>query len=198
VYRKQASNYVCTILPFKDGYYYNAHVDLRLKIDYSPSELLEIKSFGLSKPTIVDKMRLFYWRSIAFSVFNCFELSDISKRTSFRGYVDMIFAVEYNKDINYFSNINESFSRDIHAYMIQVNSSDFGDSRITLPSETVLRDYIKIKGGENVSLIVGNLDIQSLREFQKLPYESQIDKSKKHRFKPIPPNYKMSLVRKIL
>ncbi|MEI9945805.1 MAG: reverse transcriptase domain-containing protein [Chitinophagaceae bacterium] len=197
IYKKEAFNYVCTILPFKDGTYNNASVDLRLKIDYSPSETIDLEALGLSKPLITEKMRLYTWRRVAFSVFNCFELTDIKKRSFFRGLVDVIFTVEYNKDVNYFSNIIESYARDIHSYVIQVNSSDYGDSRITIPASTILKDYIKIKGGENVGLLIGNIDIKNLRAFQKLSNKNQLDKTKNHRFKPVPPDYKMSPFRKL-
>jgi hypothetical protein len=105
-----------------------------------------------------------------------------------------VFAVEYNPDTTYFSNINESYSRDIHSYVVQVNSSDYGDTRITKPKKTEQRDYIKIKGGENVSLIIGDLDVRSLRNFQKLSYSEQMENGE---FKPTPPNFlfeKKSLV----
>jgi len=189
IYNHVASNYVCTILPFKDGWYTNALVDLRLKIDYSPKEKEEIQKLKLNEPSHKDLLRLYNWRGIYFSVFNCFELSDIEKRSYFRGKVDAMFTVEYNQDTIYFSNINESYARDIHAYMIQVNSANFGDSRITLPASSIIRDYIKIKGGENVSLIVGDIDIKKLRDFQRSTYEEQ--KNNKI-FKPIPPNYVIS------
>lgn len=190
---KEAFNYVVTILPFLDGYFVNAHVDLRLKIDYSPAELDFLENLGLRQPKdcSTEKMRLYNWRGVLFTVFNCFELSDIQKRAVFRGTVDIVFGIEYNKDIPYFSNINESYSRDIHAYTIQVNSSDYGDSRVTVPAHSVFRDYIKIKGGENISLLVGDIDIKALRDFQKLPYKKQIAKENKF-FKPVPPNFKIS------
>jgi hypothetical protein len=185
--KKQAFNYVCTILPFEQNGYCHSLVDFRVKKDYSPAELGEIAKYNLLPPdSSYEKLRLFFWRGIYFSVFNCFELADIEKRSLFRGKVDVVLAVEYNSDTTYFSNINESFARDIHAYTIQVNSSDYGDSRITLPKKTEHRDYVKLKGGENISLIVGDLDIKALRSFQQLTFADQlIDKT----FKPTPPNF---------
>lgn len=185
--RNEVYNYACTILPFTHNRFTYAHVDFRLKMDYSPDEILLIKS-GKLKPANrpFEKLKLFHWRGVYFAVFNCFEFADIEKRSLFRGKVDIVFTVEYNKDTTYFSNINESLARDIHAYTIQVNSSDYGDSRITMPKKTVERDYIKIKGGENIYLIVGDLDIQKLRDFQKLSSDEQMaDKTFKH----TPPNF---------
>lgn len=193
----EAYNYVCTILPFKDGMYNNTHLDIRLKKDYAPEEIEKLlNNYKLIQPhrCKTEKLRLYKWRGVFFSVLNCFELSDIDKRALFRGKVDFIFTVEYNRDVNYFSNITESFARDIHAYTIQVNSSQFGDSRITLPVETKFKDNARIKGGENVSLLVGDLDIKALRAFQNLSYTDQL----KHKdlFKPIPPNFNISEDRK--
>ena len=74
--------------------------------------------------------------NIYFSVYCCYELTSIVDRSLFQVYADMMIAVEWNKDINYYSNILESLSRDMHCYCIQVNTSDYGDSRITRPSKT--------------------------------------------------------------
>ena len=56
--------------------------------------------------------------------------------------IDCVFFPVFNKDINHFSSIVESFSRDINAYIIQSNTNAFGDSRITGPFETVKKDLI--------------------------------------------------------
>ena len=96
-------------------------------------------------------------------------------------------------DVNYFSNITESVARDIHSYIIQVNNSKYGDSRITRPSETFKKYIVKIKGGKNILAIIDSIDVKKLRDFQKLDYSLQkMDKS----FKPTPPNFSMSESRK--
>lgn len=190
--KKEVLNYVATILPFKYLNYSNAFVDFRLKKDYSPGEIKEIEGrVGFKVPYIKmknEKLRLYQWNNNWFSVFNCFELADIRKRAIFRGKVDFVITVEYNRDINYFSNITDSIARDIHAYIIQVNTSEFGDSRITQPSDTITKDILKIKGGDNVSLITGSINIKELREFQKLNYTLQEGNKN---FKFTPPNFKM-------
>ena len=71
-------------------------------------------------------------------------MASITDRALFQSYADAIIAVEWNHDVNYYSNIIESLSRDIHCYCIQVNSSDYGDSRITLPQKTEKKDLIRI------------------------------------------------------
>ena len=100
-------------------------------------------------------------------------------------------ACEYNKDINYFSNIVESSSRDIHCYFVQSNNAKYGDNRITQPSSTVDKDILKIKGGDNPTILVGKIDIKNLREFQLKGYELQKDIGT---YKPTPPDFNKKLV----
>lgn len=123
----------------------------------------------------------------------CFELASIKDRALFSSYADVVVAVEWNKDINYYSNILESLSRDLHCYCVQVNSSDYGDSRITMPSKTELKDIIKTKGGNNATVLVGTIDIEKLRNFQFKEYNLQkMDKE----FKPTPPLFDKEIVKR--
>lgn len=59
----------------------------------------------------------------------------------------------------------ESFCRDLHCYCIQVNSSDYGDSRIVQPSKTEILNIIRTKGGKNRSILVEDIDIDVLKTF---------------------------------
>ena len=103
------------------------------------------------------------------------------------------FAIEWNKDIHYFSNIIESLSRDLHCYCIQVNSSDYGDSRIVKPARTEEKDIIQTKGGENSTVLIGEIDIKLLRDFQMKQGALQAqDKS----FKTTPPGFDRMFVKK--
>ena len=185
-------NYAAVILPFMLNEYRNAFIDFRLKKDYSPAEEHYIE--GHTDYVVPheqmnnEKLRLYEWKGMFFSVFNCFELSDISKRSIFKGKVDFVVAVEHNKDVNYFSNISESVVRDIHSFFIQVNTSQYGDSRIVSPSSTVKMNIAKIKGGENISLLTGYVDIASLRDFQTKDFALQ---DKDENFKPTPPGFEL-------
>lgn len=194
---KKVYNYMLTSLPFKYGSYKNLYIDFRLKKDYSPEETNQILGRKDYKtPTInefnKEKLRLYKWKGLAFSTLNCFELCDIEKRSVFRGNVDFLVTIEHNRDLSYFSNIVESVSRDIHAYIIQVNTSQYGDSRITQPSESYLKDIVKIKGGDNVSIMTANIDINSLRKFQSYNFILQ---QRNKNFKPTPPNFKINSFR---
>ena len=83
---------------------------------------------------------LYNWNDFLFSVYCCYELTSIADRSIFQSFADAIIAVEWNHDVNYYSNIIESLSRDVHCYCIQVNTSDYVDSRITQPTKTEKKD----------------------------------------------------------
>lgn len=87
----------------------------------------------------------------------------------------------------------ESLSRDLHCYCVQVNSSDYGDSRITRPAKTDNKDIIRTKGGTNSTILVGEIDIESLRNFQIKSYELQKTDS---RYKATPPDFDHDIVMK--
>lgn len=188
VNEQKIANYVVTILPFKDKYVSNSYIHLREKNYYSPKEglMLEGYHYQVKKKTDIPKYTLFHWRKCYFSVFNCFELADIASRAKFKSKVDFIIAVEYNKDIHYFSDVVGSWARDIHCFIIQVNSSDYGDSKIIMPSKTEEKTLVQIKGGENTVVLMSKLPISELRDFQLADYVVQQDNK---RFKFTPPGY---------
>jgi hypothetical protein len=133
---------------------------------------------------------LFRWRDTQFSIYNCYELADIKHRSIFRSELDFLVACVLNKDINYFSSIVESVTKDLHCYVVQVNCSEFGDSRITQPTKKERMDILRVSGGENSTVLVGSLPINELRHFQYLEYSEQ-DK----RFKPTPPGFNKKKVK---
>lgn len=92
-----------------------------------------------------------------------------------------------------YSNILESLSRDIHCYCVQVNSSDYGDSRITKPSKTEDKDIMRTKGGINSTILVDEIDVSQIRDFQLKEYNLQAYDKK---FKPTPPGFKPDVVLK--
>lgn len=199
---KLVSNYTCIMLPFKTDSHTNLFINFDLKRHYSPVEQMGIEGIGL-KVNENKKVKqtappvLYKWRGSVFTTFNCFELTDVTLRSTLVGKVDFIVAIEYNKDINYFSNIIESTSRDVHCYVVQVNTSDYGDSRILQPTKTASKDIIKIKGGENLYLAVNDIDIKKLRKFQMKNHCLQKQVKEKDSFKLTPPKFEISQFRKI-
>lgn len=188
----KAYNFVATILPLNINGYKDATIVFRLKNHYAPAEeeLIIGNHLKIPRPSY-SRYHIFNWKNIYFSVFYCFELTNIIHRSALKAKIDLLVAVEYNKDVNYFSNLVESVSRDIHCFVAQVNSSDFGDTRITQPTESYRRDILKVKGGDNNVTLSGILEIDKLREFQRKRYNlTKTDKS----FKVLPPDYNLSEV----
>ncbi len=183
-------NLTATILPYKEGKHNCAFITFHLKTHYAPKEQQQIIGYGL-KEVRGSNYELYVWNDCHFPVYWCYELSSIKDRSLFMSCADMLVAVEWNKDINYYSNILESLSRDIHCYCVQVNSSNYGDSRITKPSKTEVKDIIRTKGGSNSTVLVDEIDIKTLRDFQIKGYNLQ---QHDNRFKPTPPNFDKKLV----
>lgn len=184
---KIAFNFVVTIMPINIDGYKDATIVFRLKNHYAPHEEdVIIGNHCLIPQPLYPRYHVFNWKNIYFSVFYCFELANIAHRSLIKNKIDLLVAVEYNKDVNYFSNLVESVSRDLHCYVVQVNSSHFGDTRISQPTETYKKDIVKLKGGENNVTVIGTIEIDKLREFQRKKYSlTKNDKS----FKVLPPDF---------
>lgn len=178
-------NLSAVILPYQDYMNKSAYISFHLKTHYAPSEKREIRGYRLKEQEGTN-YELYKWYDAYFPLYCCYELTSIKDRALFQSYADFIVAIEWNKDVNYYSNILESLSRDLHCYCVQVNSSDYGDSRITRPAKTDNKDIIRTKGGTNSTILVGEIDIESLRNFQIKSYELQKTDS---RYKATPPDF---------
>ena len=185
-------NFVVSVLPFTVNGINDATVLFRLKNHYSHGEEHLIRGNHLNVPTPEKyKYDLVNWRNVYFSTFYCFELANVEHRSLMKGKVDLLIGVEWNKDTNYFSNIVESTSRDLHCYIAQVNTSQYGDTRLTQPTDSARRDLLKLKGGINDAILVSQIDIPKLREFQRQKYTLTKGRSE---FKPLPPDFKVKFV----
>lgn len=187
VIEKAAFNFIITILPIEVHGIKDAVVVFRLKNHYAHEESSLITGNHLDVPKPVPyRYDIFNWRNIYFSSFYCFELCNSLHRSLMKGKIDLLVGVEWNKDTNYFSNIVESGSRDLHAYVAQVNTSQYGDTRLTQPVETSRKDILRLKGGKNDAILVASIDIPKLREFQRQKYSITNIKGE---FKPLPPDF---------
>lgn len=185
--RNRAFNEVFAALPFQNENGRWSCVPVRrLKRFYSPEEEFVLTNEHLSLPGRKDPYHLFRWRGASFAIYNCFELASIEDRSIFKGMVDFIVVTESNRDVNYFSNIVESASRDLHCFVIQVNDSRFGDSRVVSPSKSELMNPVRIKGGNNLTFLSAGLDLQGLRMHQRKGYGLQKESKE---FKPTPPGF---------
>lgn len=189
-------NLTVLIAPYESLGFSSSCLIIRPKNFPAPSELElfenEISRAPRSKTSYnfhlppIPYYNIVQWKGISLSVFNCFELADIQSRSLMKSLLDLLIVVEFNKDIPYFSSLVESSSRDLHSYVVQVNNSLYGDSRITQPSRTDSKNIVQIKGGENSYIAVGTIKIADLRSFQLTTYSKQLQSDQ---FKPIPPDY---------
>lgn len=128
-----------------------------------------------------------------FAILVCSELTNIAYRTALRGQVDALFIPEWNQDTETFNALVESAALDIHAYIIQCNDRQFGDSRIRMPhQDNWRRDVLRVKGGIEDYCVTGEIDIQALRQFQS-SYRSP-----RGPFKPVPDGFEINHDRKVL
>lgn len=192
VCRKTAYNLLVTILPFKEKDRYRAcQMFIRPKNHYAPNELRELERLDFYAPCLSPSYFLFDWRNTRFTVFNCYELSNIRHRSAFRGDVDFLIGVEWNKDTSYFSNIVESAVRDLHCYIVQVNTSQFGDSRVTSPKKSEEMNAVRVSGGLNTTLLKAEIDIRDLNDFR-----SKKACPKDKRYKPVPAGFEHDAIRR--
>lgn len=187
-------NLIVTILPIKIGGVRDAIVIPRLKNHYAHIEqlLVEGNHRKVPKPAIY-RYDLFIWKNLYFGTYYCFELANIHHRGLWKNKVDLLIGVEWNKDTPYYSNIVEATSRDLHCIFAQVNTSQFGDSRLTIPVESALKDILRLKGGDNDALLTAVFGIKDLREFQRQTFALTHEKKE---FKPLPPDFDVNLVLK--
>lgn len=180
-------NTVATILPVQAKYTTTCVIHLRIKNFYSPKEKILLEGYHYNIPKFdTPQYTLFHWRKTYFSVYNCFELADIRSRALFQSEADFLIAVEYNKDIHYFSDVTGSWARDIHCFIVQVNTSQYGDSKIIMPSKSDCKTLLHVKGGDNPVVLVATLPITRLRDFQIADYTVQVDNKE---FKFTPPHF---------
>lgn len=189
-----AYNLLIEALPFKvSGKYNSCAMTARLKNHYAPAELSLIESLRLKPANIDIKPDSYYhkinWNGISFATYNCFELSDIEHRTIFKSEIDMLYACVWNKDTNYYQHILESAVRDLHCYVVQSNTSQYGGSCILRPTKTESKTMLYVKGGNNACILTTDIDIAALREFQ---FKSK--PNEKDYFKPLPPGFECEKV----
>jgi len=128
-----------------------------------------------------------------FGVLICSDMTNPENRFRFQGKVDGLFVLEWNPDVKTFSFLVEGAAHDVHAYIVQVNNRLFGDSRVRAPYRVEhMRDSVRIKGGIEDYFVIAELDINSLRKFQR----KRNMNDKEAVFKPTPIGFQMSPRRK--
>lgn len=121
---------------------------------------------------------------LRFALLICSELTNISYRAALRGKVDALFVPEWNRDTETFNALVESAALDMHAYIVQCNDRQYGDSRIRAPAkDSWERDVLRVKGGITDYCVIGEIDVQALRQFQSS------HRSPAKPFKPVPDGF---------
>lgn len=199
-------NYVATLLPFTSGTkgYKNVFVHIREKNDYSPIEFegLAKNGYACENPEIA-RYQIFKWNEINVASIVCYEMTDVMIRALLKGRCDIIAAPVFNPDTTYFSNIIDSTVRDLHAFIVQANTSGYGDSRVTGPYDRDSKDIFKIKGGDNDHVVVGTIQFKKVKDFEEKQIKERLnDKVKKKKktyqktrpdIKPLSARYKKKI-----
>ena len=177
VYDNCAYNYVAIMQPFsKEKYKYSIPL-LREKNYYAPKEQIELaKQKKICNNANEKSTRIINWNGLSYSDLMCYELTNIELRKNIRGLIDLLVIPELNKDTNYFSNMVEATTRDIHAFIVQVNTSKYGDSRITGPYPTLYKDILKLKGGKDNIILTSGININELKNNRKT-YQRRLKES---------------------
>lgn len=130
---------------------------------------------------------------LRFALLICSELTNIGYRAALRGRVDALFVPEWNQDTETFNALVESAALDVHAFIVQCNDRQYGDSRIRAPfKESWQRDLLRVKGGVTDYCVIGEIDLQALRAFQSS------HRSPSKPFKPVPDGFEIDFARRSL
>lgn len=159
------------------------------------AEVLRLTGCDVVRPNPSYSPPVYIHRNFNFGLLLCSDLTDIRNRSYFQGWVDALFVLEWNPDVNTFSSLVESGALDLHAFVIQANNRQYGDSRIRVPyREEYKRDLVRVKGGVHEYYVIGEIDYIPLRDFQSA---ASPDISGKSLFKPFPIGFEISPLRRI-
>lgn len=169
----------------------------QLKAKPAPGERDELRQkFGLTlKPSNLELATKFIYNhfGLHFGILICSELTDMKNRLRFRGRVDSLFVLSWNRDLESFAALVDSAALDIHCFVALVNNRQYGDSRVRIPhKDSWMRDAVRVKGGLADYFVVSEIDVESLRDFQ-----SQAE-SPPAPFKPVPEGFVISKNRRIV
>ncbi len=155
------------------------------------------KNFGKNWTTFPPhkhKKPVYLHKGFAFGVLVCSELQNVEHRLAFQGAIDCLMVISWNQDLETFSALVESASLDVHAHIALVNNREYGDSRVRSPAKAnYARDLCRLRGGKNEHVVVVELDIKILREFQSRAkrWPEEYDP-----YKPVPEGFKIARYRK--
>ena len=178
VVKDTAHNNLCVVSPMiSSGRFSYDLIEFREKNFYAPKEKYALAQLGYKcYDAVCPSYHIFDNGKFRFSTILCYEFTDIQSRASFKSKTELLFVPQLNKDTNYFSSIVESASRDLHVFVVQANTSLYGDSRITAPFKTQRKNILQIKGGESDVVMVGVVSISDLLD-RRNNFNSQLKES---------------------
>lgn len=167
--------------------------DKQLPAFHEEQELERLAGLELKPDRVWKTPPILQHGDLRFALLVCSELTNISYRAALRGKVDALFVPEWNQDTETFNALVESAALDMHAYIVQCNDRQYGDSRIRAPfKDSWQRDLLRVKGGITDYCVIGEIDVQALRAFQSS------HRSPAKPFKPVPDGFEIDLGRKVL
>lgn len=162
----------------------------------SDAERRELKKWGLSlvqDPTVW----LFDGGEIGtFGVSICYDFLDLERVTMYRGQIQHLFVLAYNKDINSFDHAAEALARMIFCNVVICNCGHYGGSAVVSPYRRPEKRtiYRHAGAGLRTSQIV-ELPVEGLVNHQlgKPPVGSSRPSVAEQTFKGLPPGYGVAL-----
>ena len=148
--------------------------------------------FSVAKSDFCTK-RVYCHFGFEFGLLVCSELTNIDFRQHFRGKIDSLLVLSWNRDLDSFEALVDSAALDIHCFLVLVNNRKYGDSRVRVPySKHWRRDPVRVKGGLADYFVIAEIDYDPLRDFQSHKV------SPKGLFKPKPEGFKISKTREVV
>ena len=160
---------------------------------HEEQELKRLAGLELKPDKVWNTPPILQHGDLRFALLVCSELTNIGHRAALRGKVDALFVPEWNQDTETFNALVESAALDMHAYIVQCNDRQYGDSRIRAPfKDSWQRDLLRVKGGITDYCVIGEIDVQALRAFQSS------HRSPAKPFKPVPDGFEIDFGRRVL
>lgn len=169
-------NNICMATPyFTSGRFNSGLLLFREKNFYAPKERIGLAQMGYSCKNSNDSIYYIMDNGkFRFTTILCYEFTDVEARANMKSKIEVLFVPQLNKDTNYFSSIVEASARDLHCFVVQANTSIYGDSRITAPYKTQEKNLVQVKGGETDVVMIGSLNIQGLQD-RRDEYNQQLN-----------------------
>lgn len=121
-----------------------------------------------------------------FGIVICSDVFDIDRFSVYRGYIQNLFIIAYNKDTEFFVKIAETLSRTIYCNVIICNTGYYGDSLVYVPFKENYKRFVFRHSGQQL------FTTQTIR----LPLNNILKVQQKKRlkdFKLLPPAYKLKI-----